>query len=386
MRLLHVTTVPMTLNFLRGQVGYMRDRGIEVHALSSPGEELDAFAGEQGVTAHAVEMPRRITPVQDLGAVARVARVIKEVRPDIVHAHTPKGGLLGMIAARLRRVPVRVYHIHGMPYVTATGLRRRLLKGTEKTSCALAHQLFCVSESVRRVAVKDRVCPADKVKVLAGGSVNGVDALGLFNPQRFDAVARAERRRVLTIPEDALVVGYIGRVVRDKGIVELFEAWKCLREEFPALHLLIVGPTEPQDPVPPEVLTALRDDPRVRMTGINWDTPPLLAAMDVFVLPSYREGFPVTTLEAAAMALPIVTTTVPGCIDSIVGGVTGTFVPPRDAHALADAVRTYLRSPDLRQHHGAAGRDRVLNDFRQEVIWEAVYKEYRRLAGCRGRV
>jgi glycosyltransferase involved in cell wall biosynthesis len=375
----------MTLAFLRGQVGYMREHGIEVHALSSPGPELDAFAAEQGVTAHAVEMPRRITPLHDLGAVARVGRVIAGVRPDIVHAHTPKGGLLGMIAARLRRVPVRVYHIHGMPYVTATGIRRRLLKETERTSCALAHQVFCVSESVRTLAVKDRVCRPGKVKVLAGGSVNGVDAMGRFNPDRLGDAGRRQKRRELHIPHNALVVGYVGRVVRDKGMVELYEAWRRLREEFPNLYLLIVGPVEPQDPVPEDVLAALRHDPHVRMPGADWDTPPLFAAMDVFLLPSYREGFPVTTLEAAAMALPVVTTSVPGCVDSIVENVTGTFVPPRDADALAEAVGDYLSRPDLRRQHGAAGRARVLRHFRQEVIWEALYEEYRRLVKSRTR-
>jgi glycosyltransferase involved in cell wall biosynthesis len=376
---LHLTTVPMTLIFLEGQARFMAPRGINLSALSSPGEELHAFSRREGVPVYEAEMPRRISPLRDLVAVARIARVLRAVRPDVLHAHTPKGGLLGMLTGWLCRVPVRVYHVHGLPYATASGWRRRLLQWTEAVSCGLAHQVFCVSRSVRELAVAGGVCRPDKIKVLAGGSVNGVDGEGRFNPAVVGGAARAAVRLRHGIPPDARVVGFVGRLVRDKGVVELAEAWKSVSRDRADAHLLVVGPFEERDAVPEDVKAYLRGTPSVHLVGIDYDTPPLYAAMDVVALPTYREGFGVVNIEAAAMGLPVVTTNIPGCVDAVADGVTGTLVPPGDARALADAVGRYLDDPDLRRRHGTAARERALRDFRQEVIWEALYREYQRL-------
>lgn len=384
-RLLHITTVPVSLSFFHGQVDYMRRRGLRFLALSSPGPELQAFAEREGVEVGAAEMPRRISPLQDLVAVTRIWWHIRRLRPEIVHSHTPKGGLLGMLAARLAGVPVRIYHIRGLPLVTATGYRRWLLTRAERVSARCAHQVLCVSHSLREVAVRERLCPPEKIRVLGGGSGNGVDAVGRFDPARLAPGAGAEVRRRHGIPEDATVLGFIGRIVRDKGVEELVHAWTRLRERFPDAHLLVVGPFEPQDPVSPGTEEVLRNDPRVHLEGLNWDTPPLYAAMDLLVLPTYREGFPNVLLEAAAMSLPVVSTRVPGCVDAVEDGATGTLVPARDADALARAMSTYLSEPELRRIHGAAARGRVLHEFRQEVIWDALHAEYTRLLGANGR-
>jgi glycosyltransferase involved in cell wall biosynthesis len=384
-RLVHVTTVPESLTFFHGQVGYLKARGVDVWALSSPGELLDQFAAREGVPVHGLEMPRRITPLRDLATTARLWRWLRKVRPDIVNAHTPKGGLLGMVGAWLARVPVRIYHMHGLPFMTATGLKRRLLRWAERVSCLLAHQVFCVSASLREAAVAEGLCRPDKIAVLHHGSINGVAAETAFNPARVGGTVRATERGRYGIPLDAEVIGFVGRVVRDKGLVELVEAWQTLRAERPELHLLVVGPFEPQDPLPPEVEKLLRTDPRVHLTGMNWDTPPLYTAMDVVVLPTYREGFGIVAIEAAAMELPVVATEVPGCVDAVQDSVTGTLVPPRDAAALTEAIRLYLLDPQLRRRHGRAGRERVLREFRQEDIWEELYAEYTRLLQMRQR-
>ncbi len=378
-KLLHITTVSETLGFLTGQVRYMKLMGFEVHALSSPGEFLLKFSDREQVNVHAVEMPRRITPVQDLFSIFQIWQYLRQIEPQIVHASTPKGGLLGTIGAWLAGSPVRIYHIRGLPFMTASGFKRLLLWWSEKVACLLAHQVYCVSHSIREVAISEGLCPASKIKVLLGGSSNGVDATSRFNPDHIGAHVREEIRRKYGIPNDAVVVGFVGRIVRDKGIAELIGAWETLRQEFPMLHLLIVGPFEPQDPVPQDVEHLLRGDSRIHLAGMDWDTPPLYTAMDILTLPTYREGFPNTPLEAAAMQLPVVATLIPGCIDAVQDDVTGILVPPRDAQALAKAIRTYLHDPELRQQHGQAGRDRVLREFRQEAIWEAFYQEYVKL-------
>jgi glycosyltransferase involved in cell wall biosynthesis len=385
-RVAHVMTVPQSLYFLTGQPPFLRDKGMEVHAVASPGPDLGRFGGQEGVTVHAVEMGRRITPFRDLVTVVRLWRLFRRLRPDVVHAATPKGGLLGMAAAWLARVPVRIYHIHGLPLVTARGVRRALLTGTETVSCRLAHHVLCVSHSVRRLAVDAGLCPPGKVETLRAGSANGVDAAGRFHPGRLPEGTRAEVRARYALPADAVVAGFVGRIVRDKGLVELAGAWRELRAACPGLHLLVVGPFEPQDPVPPEVDAWLRSDPRVRLAGHTREIAPLYAAMDVVVLPTYREGFNTVLLEAAAMGLPAVASRVPGCVDAVVDGVTGTLVPPRDAPALAAAIRRYVEDSDLRRRHGQAGREHVLRHFRPEDLREAVYAVYCRLLGqARGR-
>ena len=383
-RLVHVTTVPESLRFVAGQVGFMQGRGFQVHCLSSPDPMLERFAEREQVAVHPVPMHRRITPLHDLSAIARLRRHMRRIRPAIVHAHTPKGGVLGMIAATLAGVPVRIYHIRGLPFMTATGRKRFLLRWSEVVSCRLAHQVLCVSHSLRDVAVEEGLCPAEKIIVLHHGSGNGVDAAGRFDPRQVGPVARAATRALYSIPDDARVIGFVGRVVRDKGLVELAEAWTVLREEFPDVHLLIVGPFEPQDPVPTEVEDLLRRDPRVHLTERVDDTPQLYAAMDILTLPTYREGLPNVVLEAGSMELPVVATRIPGCVDAVLHDITGTLIAPRDAAALADAVRTYLRNPTLRRMHGQAGRERVLREFRREVIWQATYEEYGRLMMERG--
>ena len=375
--------MPVSLRFLDGQIAHMRRLGLDVAAVSSGGPELEAFGSAHGIDTHAVDMPRRITPLADVAALRTLVRVLRRVRPTIVHSHTPKGGLLGMIAAAIARVPVRIYHMRGLPLMEATGAKRVLLTLSERTSCALAHRVFCVSHSIRDVAIERGICPPGKIVVLAGGSGQGVDATGRFDPARHPD-ARDRRRAALGIPADAFVVGFIGRIVRDKGVIELEQAWRLLRERVPRARLLLVGPIEPQDPVPPDVLARLRADERVVMPGVDYDTPALYAAMDVVALPSYREGFPNVPLEAAAMERPVVASRVPGCTDAVVDGETGRLVPVRDAAALAAAILEYAADPALRERHGRNARARVLRDFRRERIWDAVAAEYRRLLAAAG--
>jgi glycosyltransferase involved in cell wall biosynthesis len=377
--MVHVMTVPDSLGFLSGQAAVVRASGLEVHAIAAPGPELHRFGDAEGVPVHAVPMTRHVTPLRDLRSVWGTWRALRAIRPRLVHAHTPKGGLVGMIAAWLARTPVRIYHIRGLPLLTATGLRRRLLWLSERASCALAHRVLAVSHSIRAVAIEEGLCPADKIAVLLAGSGNGVDASGKFRP--IDGEVRQALRAERGIPADALVIGFLGRLVRDKGVVELAAAWQAMRERDPRLRLLLVGFEDATDPLPASTLESLRADPRVRTADAVTaaELARLYGAMDVVALPTYREGFSNIALEAAAMSLPIVASRVPGCTDAVVEGVTGTLVPPRDPAALAAALDRYLRDPELRASHGEAGRRRVLAEFRPEPLWRALAAEYARL-------
>lgn len=378
-RLMHVMTVSESLGFLTRQVCYVRDHGFEVAALTSPGPALGAFGRQEGIETFGVEMPRRIMPLHDLGAVRRVWARMRAWHPDIVHAHTPKGGLLGMTAAALAGVPVRIYHIHGLPFVTATGARRALLRTTEWVSCRLATHVLCVSPSIRALAVEYSLCPPGKAEVPGHGSINGIDA-ARFDPDRL-AGERASVRAAHGIPDTALVIGFVGRIVADKGVRELAEAWHDMRDAHPDLHLLLVGAREDTGEALTAAVAPLTHDPRVHWHGQDWETPRLYAAMDVVTLPSYREGFGVVALEAAAMRLPIVSSRIPGCVDAVQDGRTGTLVPAGDGRALAEALSAYLLNPALRRQHGEAGRARVLQDFRPETLWAEAVSLYERLLG-----
>jgi glycosyltransferase involved in cell wall biosynthesis len=380
-RIVHVTTVPQNLRFLRGLLRFLHERGCDVHVLSSPGSELDGFARQEGVTAHAIPIERRIAPASDLRSIARLAQLLRQLAPDLVHAHTPKGGLVGMLAARAAGVPRAVYHMRGLPLETATGSTRGMLWLSERTACALSDRVLCVSDSLAEVALSDGLCAPRKMRVLLKGSGNGVDAHGRYDPGRLAPGTRERVRALHAVAPDALVVGFVGRVAADKGISELCGAWRQLSERFPAARLLVVGALDERDPPPPDVVAALKADPRTRWIGDQGDMPALYAAMDVVALPTYREGFPNVVLEASAMRLPVVASRVTGCVDAVLHDRTGLLVPAKDSAQLAQALASYLESAELRARHGENGRRRVLEHYAQERLWEAILGLYAELLG-----
>ena len=376
MTLVYVTTVPQSLAFFNGHIKYMKQRGFEVHAVSSQGGYLEEIGQQQNIPVHAIDMARHMSPGLDLQALAKLSRLFATLKPTLVHASFPKGGLLGVTAARLARVPVVVYGMRGLRFETAQGWRRKLLFSAEGLSCGLAHRVICNSFSNRERAISLGLCRPGKIRVLAHGSSNGVDAAERFNPARLPLADKRRVREDLQIPADTLVLGYVGRIVRDKGIVELERAWQFLKDQFANLVLLLVGPAESHDPVPPNVLDSLKKDPRVHWVGFVRETAPYYAAMDLLVLPSHREGFPNTALEAGAMELPVVSTLVDGCVDAVLDGVTGILIPPYDSCVLAEAIGHLLREPKKRRQMGLAGRERVRRNFRPELIWQALYENY----------
>ncbi|MFT4704864.1 MAG: glycosyltransferase involved in cell wall biosynthesis [Bradymonadia bacterium] len=376
-RIVQVTTVPASLRFLAGQVGYMRDAGFEVTVLSSPGEELRAFGEANGVETMGVEMARSVTPVRDAATLARLTRVLRRLAPDIVHANTPKGGLLGTTAAAAARVPNRIYHIKGLPFETATGTMRHVLMNTERVSCAFAHRVLCVSAGIRDLAIAERIVGPNKIQVLGHGSSNGVDARERFNPAKVPKGTRNEVRKSLGIPQDAVVVGFVGRLVGDKGVNELAEAWEGISASLPKAHLLVVGPFEERDPVPEKTRRILRENSSVTLCDKMMDgMTSLYSAMDVLALPSYREGVPNVLLEAQAMGLAVVASTIPGCVEATREGESAILVPVRDAARLQEALEILLRDELMRARFGKVGREWVLRAFEPESIWRQTREVY----------
>ena len=380
-RVAHITTISLTLGFFRGHAKAAVAAGWEVLGISGPGPIRPIVPDGIDFEHHTVPLRRRIEPGHDAVSVLRLTRLLRKLKPDVVHAHTPKGGLIGMMAAAAARVPVRVYTVHGWPAATATGVKKRLLLAAEKVSCRLAHRVICVSRSVADELVASGCARPGQPVVLGEGSVDGVDARGNFDPANVPEGLREE----LGIPADARVLGFVGRFTRDKGIVELTRAWKGLREAYPDLWLVAVGPVLEDEDLPDGVLDVLSNDDRVVLPGMVDGMARWYAMMDVLAFPTYREGFPVVALEAQAMALPIVSCRVIGCVDAFEDGVTGTLVSAGDSIALEGAVRRYLDDPELAASHGVAARERVLEHFDPQRIRQAVLAEYDQLLRSRRR-
>ena len=387
-RLAYITTVPITQwGFLRGQNEFLADKGFDIHAIASPGTYLDALADRDKVTVHPVPIARTISPLEDLAAAWRLFRVLRRIRPDVAHVSTPKAALLGAVAAYAARVPVRIYCLRGSITEPASGLQRRLFRSVERFTARLCHQTICVSQSLLDFARTESILPAHAGMVAANGMSNGID-LCRFDADAVDPAGMRELPEPLQrIAQDrgSIVIGYVGRLVRDKGLEHLWHVWVRLRDVYPTARLLLVGSWEDEAKVSAECRRALESDARVHIVGHVENVAPYYRLMTFCVFPSFgSEGFPNAPMEAAAMRLPVIATRVVGAVDAVEDGVTGVLIPPRDTSALFEAMRRYLDDPDLRRRHGHAGCVRVRRDFRQESIWEALYQEYVRLLGEHG--
>ena len=379
MRLIVVTTVPETLAaFFPSQLRSFAQEGFEVHAVSSPGLDLEEIGQIPGVTVHAIPMERKPHPARDLLSLIRLFALMRKLRPHVVHAHTPKAGLLGMAAAKAVGVPVRLYTVHGLPLLTRTGKWRKVLEAAERASAALASKVYSVSASVRDLAVELKLCPSSKIELLGDGSCAGVN-LTRFNPAMHRNSGRAAREK-FGIPSEALLLTFVGRLARDKGIEILSESWPLLARQFPKMHLLLAGPPDQTDPVAESALASLKTHPRVHMPGAqpSGQTPAIYAATDIFVLPTFREGLSQVALETGAMGVPIVSCRVSG-LDAVQDGVTGLLVPPRDPHALAEAIAKLAADSELRATVGRAAMSHIQARYSDQRVNQLWMDEYRKL-------
>ncbi len=376
-KVLLVSTVPSTLwAFFRNLPAYAKQNHFEISVAASQGPELAYFQQQFGVTTHAINLTRKISPLADVQAVIQLSRIIKQAKYDIVHAHTPKAGLVGMLAAKLAGVRHRIYTIHGFPAETATGLTRKLLLLSERTAASTATSVLVVSDSLREQIRSMRVVDDRKVQMLGDGTACGVD-LERFTRTPSIIEQASNKRASLGIEPDALVMGFVGRLVHDKGIDVAVSAFLKLSETRSDLHLLLLGDYEPdRGRVSQHTIEQIDSHPRIKHVPFDWDPIPYYAAMDVLVLPTLREGFPYALLEAAALEVPAVATRATGCVDAIVDGKTGFLVDIADVSSLSQSVGSLLDNPALRKTQGKAARERVVHQFSSERLLKAHIKLY----------
>jgi lipopolysaccharide/colanic/teichoic acid biosynthesis glycosyltransferase/glycosyltransferase involved in cell wall biosynthesis len=373
-RVAYVVTVDLSMKLIEGQIGFLARNGYEIDVICSPGSRLEAMRQER-VRPWPVKIEREISVAHDIVSLGRLWRLFRRIRPDIVVAGTPKAGLLGTLAARLAAVRHVQYALFGLRFETTGGMKRRILMGAEWIACHVADSVRCVSPSVMARAIALSLAPAARCTVVGKGTSDGI-AIERYAPTAQTESRAKQLRLQYGIPTDAPVLGYVGRITRDKGIRELFLAFKRLQNSYPALRLLLVGDHDATDPIPAALRAQIESDPAIIRTGFVEDVERFYGMMDAMALPTYREGFSTVLVEAQCASVPVVTTNVTGAIDAIVDGETGLRVAARDTDELTAALDRLLGDKALRCKMGKAGRDWVEKNFRQEDMWQGILAHY----------
>ena len=370
-KILRASTVQQSLNsFCKGVLKDLSN-DYEVVAVSSPGEALDEVGRREGVRTVAVPMQRHISLTSDLNSLWKMWCVMKKERPDLVHSMTPKAGLICMLAAWLARVPLRVHTFTGLVWPTATGLKRRILMATDWLTCACATHIIPEGEGVKNDLLNHHIT-RKPIKVLGYGNVRGID-LNHYNPEAFSKN-----------PDKGFTFVFVGRVVRDKGIYELVDAFDKLHMVHKDIRLIIVGEREDGlDPVSPLTIERINRGDGIEAVGKQSDVRPFYAEADALVFPSYREGFPNVVIEAGAMGLPSIVTDINGSREIIIDGKNGVIIPPRDKDALYQAMKCFVENPDLVRAMAAETRPLVASRYEQNFVRKCLYDFYREILNCK---
>ena len=372
-KIIRTSTVSTSLNtFCRGTLRRLAQT-YDVVAVSTPDDELHEMAQREGVRVVGVAMRRPISPLHDLRSLLRLIRVFRRERPDMVHSITPKAGLLSMIAAWVCRVPVRLHTFTGLVFPTAAGLKQKILILTDRITCACATHIVPEGEGVKNDLINYGIT-RKPLHVLGYGNVRGVDMQHYCRiPEVMAAAQPIMRSGVFTFV-------FVGRVVRDKGINELVQAFTRLNAQEPATRLILVGRFEDDlDPVLPQTRQMIEQNEAIEAVGSQADVRPWLAASDALVFPSYREGFPNVVLEAGAMGLPSIVTDINGSREIIVEGENGVIVPPRDADALYAAMLRFIEAPAEVAQMAANAREMIASRFEKSFVEQCLFDYYKEI-------
>lgn len=378
-KLFRITTVSVSLDkLLQGQLGFM-SRYYDVTGIASGEEVLKKVAAREGIVTHHIDMTRKITPVQDLKATWRLYKLLKKERPLIVHSHTPKAGIVGMLAAKMAGVPHRLHTVAGLPLLVATGKKRKVLNYVEKLTYSFATKVYPNSFGLKQIIINEGFCKESKLKVIGQGSSNGIDTTH-FSPDAVSEQQKAELRSKYNLKDENIVFVFIGRLVGDKGINELMSAFVKLHVLYPQTRLLLLGEFEKElDPVKPETEDIIHNHSAVIAAGFKPDIRPYLAVSDALVFPSYREGFPNGVMQAGAMGLPAIVTDINGCNEIVIEGKNGIIIPVKNEDAIKFAMERIITQKSATATMRQNARAMICNRYEQELIWNELLKEYKSL-------
>lgn len=378
LKVAHVTTIDMSLRYLLlNQLRSIQDAGYTITGISSPGPDVPAVEAA-GIHHIPVDLNRNpFTPLQDLRALWQLYHIFRRERFTIVHTHNPKPGFFGQLAARAAGVPIIVNTLHGFYFHEHTPpLLRRFYVALEKIAARCSDVILSQNSEDVQTAIAEGICTPEKIKYLG----NGID-VQRYDPATLSAAEVASKRTEVGVPNGAPVVGFVGRLVREKGLLELFAAARLVRQQIPDVRFLFIGPvdTHKSDAITPDTANEYGVGDICHFLGLRHDMPQLYALMDVFVLPSHREGFPRAPMEAGAMGVPAVVTAIRGCRETVEHGRNGLLVPLGDVRALTGAIVELLTDREKAHRMGAAGRRRALHRFDERCVFERVKAEYARL-------
>lgn len=378
-KLMRIATVPGSLKvLLAGQLRYMSEH-FDVIAVSSGGKILDELKFSEGVETFEVNMTRQITPIKDFIATIKLYRLMKKEKPYIVHTHTPKAGTLGMLAAKFAGVPHRLHTIAGMPLLEATGSKRKVLNLVEKITYSCSTLILPNSEALKNIIIEEKFCNPEKLVVIGNGSSNGIDVVH-FDANKVSAQDKDALRRELDLMTEDTVFIFIGRIVKDKGINELVNAFNDLCKTKSNIKLLILGSYERElDPIDLNSEQIIKQNKNIIETGHIKDIRPYLAISDILTFPSYREGFPNVVLQASCMGKPCIVTDINGCNEIITNNFNGIIIPPKNIRALKDAMILALENPEHLKTMAHNSRQNIINKYRREYVWEEMLKLYTNL-------
>ena len=380
-KLIRITTVPLSLKvLLKGQLRFMASNGFDVKGVSSEGEELREVHENEGIAVEAITMSRKITPFQDLKSLWEMWNFLRKEKPQIVHTHTPKAGIIGMLAARLAGVPHRLHTVAGLPLMEATGTKRKILNFVEKLTYSSATRVYPNSKGLYDFILQNNFTQSNKLKIIANGSSNGIDT-AFFSPDQVTEIERVTLREKLNIQPDDFVFVFVGRIVSDKGINELIKAFSELQaaenNEPAGIKLLLVGGLENDlDPLNPETLAEINQNKDIISVGFQQDVRSFFAIADALVFPSYREGFPNVVMQAGAMGLPSIVSDINGCNEIIIEGENGLIIPPKNVEKLKEKMLTLAKDKNLYTKLKGNSRRMIENRYEQSVVWNALLEEY----------
>lgn len=378
-KLIRITTVPISLDkLLDKQMAFMKDY-YKVIAVSSNESLLKKIGEKDGIDTYCVEMTRKITPFQDVKAIWKLYCFLKSERPLFVHTHTPKAGMVGMIAALLAKVPNRLHTVAGLPLMETRGLKRKVLNLVEKITYKCSTIIYPNSKGLREIIIKEKLCPEKKIRIIGNGSSNGINT-SYFDPINISTVERADLKNSLNIDSDDFVFIFVGRLVTDKGINELISAFDDISHRNRKVKLLLVGNREPElDPLKEEILEIISKNSNIIEVGYQPDVRPYFAISDVLVFPSYREGFPNVVMQAGAMGLASIVTDINGCNEIIINDTNGVIIPPKNSFELQRRMELYLNNNALLAKHRSNSRKMIVSRYEQEIIWRTLLSEYKSL-------
>ncbi len=375
-KLIRITTVPLSLDkLLSGQLRFMSAH-YEVIAVAAEKEYLEKIGAKENVRTFHLEMSRKITPLADLLAVIRLYFFLRNEKPFLVHSHTPKAGIVGMLAAKWAGVPHRLHTVAGLPLLEAKGFKRKLLDFVEKVTYACATKVYPNSIGLKDIIIQNNYSYPGKLKVIAQGSSNGIDT-AFFNPDLFSDEQNQLLREKWGLTRKHFVFIFVGRLVKDKGINEMVEAFQEVHKTHDKARLLLVGDYEQDlDPLSPKTLEAIEHNMAIVAVGFQYDVRPFFAIANALVFPSYREGFPNVVMQAGAMNLPCIVSDINGCNEIILEGVNGTIIPVKNTAAIVEKMNCFVEKTAYHKLLQSNARKMIITRYDQHVVWEAILDEY----------